>query len=1280
MKCTSTSYIWAFDLGIRSIGEAIRQTTTDQNGQPQTQILHAASLLIPEKLASITDARTKRRAFRTRLAHKAREAWLDFLWQRAGLIPLRKRIPFQDNQTKKWIPELCQKADYRLEREFPPCRLLPSGKAKDGAPAATEADLAICYNSALLRIKLLRGEKLEEWQIYKALRAALQNRGQQTVPWIAREAARTGKTPKELLEEEKKAFEKEEKKAFENKDPDYQSALTKWQQFCQLDPIKNNPSLQYPCYYDAYKIGLWDPAQPDSFKNKPDHNASSTQQVVFPGDRIEAELLLLAQNAATQLPVLDHAYKKVIEEFLNDRRARIEKINQKRAARAQARNQSPRLLSTENLPHAKNFAELFVYGPAGKPNLPNGYRNIALTDASIARALVLRPGTDFDHQSAIGQKIPRFDNRILAHCALFPRLHVCKATPRIYPDNSVDADSLLPCEVTFLFKLKNLRVSRAGQVTSLTPQQIQTIFHHVRNTALSQLGAAQKPSAKAIASKFSLTKTELTKWGKKPGMAFSLLPTQQEIEKPKFSGRSRFSKPALKIIKEIILSGKFPQKIAQELKAPNSPLAQQLQLKISPQSPMQGLTHHDLDILTKCGDSWDNFHIPDTTIDFLLSTSQNSSYPNQSDKDTLIKKYIATSNNPIIRHRLELFYNRLRLHLKKYGKPDFIALEFVREDFLSEEAKKKIQKIQNENKKLNSQAAEKVEELNLAGRQSILKYKLWQLQGGICLYTGKPIGETDIESHEIEHIVPRNHPQTQGPDAQWNLVLTAREINDRKANRTPFEWFQQDPIAFQWPMGHPNASISSQEKQRLWEAYCNRIKQRKKYLGNKRVKLLLSDKAPELVERYEALATTATIARMALRITDILFDWQNGNDAQGNKRVRVFPGGRTAAIRRRYLLNTLLGADSDQKLKAITDLQSEISQIKSQWPSLQGEEHKPTRKAYYQKRRQLAELIEGTKKDRTDDRHHALDAMVLTFLPTWVQDPNKDEFFRFPPPLDNPYPQKPDILKVHQFFRDALNNVIPTPLVFEKARLTDTAYGFRIINNKKKIAQRVSVRKLAYPGQEQKFDLNYLKKQITFIADEKIRSLLSEIYNNIKSLSQQEAEQRWNNACDQLRLKTRNGSPGPFIKKVTQITDFHPEYKDLSKDGTGAYYKGEESHQGQLIYQDAPGEFTVHPIYVHESIPQVKKALIEQHKTICIFVNSGCLVKTAQPIDPANYRKIIYENNKPKRITPEHPLPSGIYKWRTINASSTSVTLENVFGEEFAINFCHLCKAGIQRL
>src|SRR5579872_5653521 len=150
--------VWAFDLGKASIGEAVRQGNT---------FLYKASLLIPAEFAETKSAANRRRMFRTREAHKAREQWLREVMEQAGIeILVGRRVGKVDEHGNempkaewkkkkgKWVE--ISKGDPRLEREFP-------------AP-----DDNTCYTSCLLRVKLLRGEKLEPWQVFKAFHSAIQ--------------------------------------------------------------------------------------------------------------------------------------------------------------------------------------------------------------------------------------------------------------------------------------------------------------------------------------------------------------------------------------------------------------------------------------------------------------------------------------------------------------------------------------------------------------------------------------------------------------------------------------------------------------------------------------------------------------------------------------------------------------------------------------------------------------------------------------------------------------------------------------------------------------------------------------------------------------------------------------------------------------------------------------------------------------------------------------------------------------------------------------------------
>lgn len=593
---TERGYIWAFDLGKGSIGEAVRDPKTNQ-------FVHVASLLIPPELArhgpadqSGTPA-NRYRAWKTRLAHRERERWLDTVWRAAGLMPLQKREVWKDPETGCWR---FKPADYRLEREFAP-KL--GEKTKDGAPS-DEAGANTCYTSCLLRIKILRWKPgdppLEEWQVYKALRSAMQKRGYGRVPWAAKEARAKGKTPEEI--------EREEEERLAKKDERYGEAVGKWLAFKRSVP----PEFHFPCYYDAYQMGLWNPAEPDELRYRPDHRAGSTRNVRFDRADVRRELILLGNKAAEMIPKLKEAFEKWQREGWKFKHPFTGQEITKPV-------------------HARTFGEFLCDGPAGQPDETSFEAFL-----NQRRQAGIRIGTFEEWMAALGQKTPKFDNRILSPCVLIPRYHACKRAPRLEMGKDgkftgrVLPGSLLPCEVTFLLKLKNLVVADAekGQ-RKLTVEEVRDIFAfaHRRLKTLQLLTSDGEPVKEwpaKVANCFAVKESDwpkiaeeseflkrlrsqtiqdgdvvrplsdseaelllfavagtkqdrtaelpdhlvpLLKAAKKEwnrakkqadGVALRPMPGSEEVAPPRTSGRSAYSRVALRILKELILSGDAP--------------------------------------------------------------------------------------------------------------------------------------------------------------------------------------------------------------------------------------------------------------------------------------------------------------------------------------------------------------------------------------------------------------------------------------------------------------------------------------------------------------------------------------------------------------------------------------------------------------------------------------------------------------------------------------------------------------------------------------------------
>jgi len=1000
--------------------------------------------------------------WRTRQAHKAREKWLDEVMRRTGIEVLHGR---NYDKGGNWKPG--EPADERLEREF----------AKPGD--------STCYTSCLLRIKLLRGEKLEPWQVYKALHSAIQRRGYDPdIPWKNR-AQRKSKSSDA---DDDEAGTQQRMEQFEN----------------DLKAMAPGQSeYRFPCYFDAWKMGLWNPAKPNELKDRTDCRAESTRNQITPRKLVEEEIRRLVTSAANHYPKL------------------------------------------------KDKAGYILYGPT-----ETAYASFK---AELRKKHDLKEGGVNDWQGVLGQKIPRFDNRIIGKCVLIPRLNVCKI--RTDDSGELHPQSRIAAETVFLMRLKNMRFQTPKGQACLTAKQIAEVFNDPKRT------------------KLGMTETQWKKYclgfGAKP-----MLGQYQEVEEPSFSGRSRFCRPALEILKRLILSGDTPaQAYEREVARLNGNT-----------NPVKGLVKDDLRFLLQMGTTWEGVYIPNQKLDALARSTD--------DPHEAISRLIGSQNDPIVRHRLALFGKRLDFlaTTKKLGTPDYVVLEFVREDFMGKKARFEYFKFQRDRAHDRARAREEAAKAGAKERSAGLKMELLKAQVGECLYTNAKLIPEKLDEYVVDHIVPRAKG---GPDAAVNYILTTRRANDDKGDRTPYEW------------------LSGREG---WDAYVERVKKRIGTLRNKKVQLLTSPDAERLVEKYTALAETAWISKLAQTIIGLRFGWVNGNDRDGKKRIIVVSGGLTGRIRRKYKLNSLLN------------------------PNAKSEEDAET-------------------KNRNDDRHHVLDAMVISFIPNWARNAKSTGFFRFPDGVHR------------ELFGKEIAEVIPENVCFEKPALAETIYGARTDHGKKVIVQRAELVSLGMKPTalgKSVFDLKYAGKQIQSIRDPVIQGRLLEF------LTTNPDEGAWRTFCAEFHIKHKDGSDGQSVESLTVNVGEPTEYMDMSKDGTGAYRKALKGHKGQIVYvlsrTDKKGVkkdvYAVRPIYAFESAAKVSAALrseFGEELQVKEILQSGCLVQTDKETSHA-----------------KKPLPPGKYLLNTIITDSNAAKLTTMDGRTYPdiprYSLASLFAAGMKRI
>jgi CRISPR-associated endonuclease Csn1 len=708
-------------------------------------------------------------------------------------------------------------------------------------------------------------------------------------------------------------------------------------------------------------------------------------------------------------------------------------------------------------------------------------------------------------------------------------LNVCKI--RKDENGGLHPQSRIAAEMVFLMKLKNMRIQQAGKVRGLTAKEIGEIFADPKR------------------SKLRLTPTQWKRWCVKFG-GIPMAGQHEEVAEPSFSGRSRFCRPALEILKRLILSGETPQRAYEK----------EIRMLNGNTNPLKGLVKDDLTFLQQMGMTWEGIYIPNQKLEALAQST--------SDAKEAIQSLISSQNDPIVRHRLTLFAERLDELASRYGVPDYIVLEFVREDFMGKKAKLEYFKFQRDRANERVKAREEAAKAGAEERAAGLKMELLRAQVGECLYTGAKLIPEQLDEYVIDHIVPR---AKSGPDSAVNYVLTTRRTNDDKSDRTPYEW-----------LFTTNG----------WDAYVERVKKCISTLRNKKVQLLTSPDAETLVQKYTALAETAWISKLAQTIIGVRFGWPNGISG-GERKVIVISGGLTGRIRRKYKLNSLLNPDA--------------------------------------KSEEEAEI-----KNRNDDRHHAMDAMVISFLPNWARNSRFTGFFKFPDGVNR------------ELFGKEISEVIPQNVCFEKPMLAETIYGARIDHGKKVIVQRTKLVSLAMkptaPGKSV-FDAKYAVKQAQSVRDRVIQGRLLEF------LTTKPDESAWQKFCDGFYLTCKDGSGGARVEFVTVNVGEPAEYKDLSKDGTGAWRKGLGSHKGQIIYWNEDGVLSVRPVFAHGSIRHERLAVekLGGKSKFYGFFQSDCPVRTTKEITPEKYKLVIKNEAKQKRRIPaDKPLPPCEMSLRTI--------------------------------
>jgi CRISPR-associated endonuclease Csn1 len=246
-------------------------------------------------------------------------------------------------------------------------------------------------------------------------------------------------------------------------------------------------------------------------------------------------------------------------------------------------------------------------------------------------------------------------------------------------------------------------------------------------------------------------------------------------------------------------------------------------------------------------------------------------------------------NNPVARKSIGQALKQIGVLIGKFCLPGAIHVELARDVGKSaeerDEIKRGIDKRNADKDKLRA-AFESALGRPPANAEELLRYELWREQNGRCIYSDTPIPVAAIaaadNSVQVDHILPWSRS---GDDSFVNKTLCKASENQKKKDRTPYEWF-------------------SQEKPDEWNNYVARVEGLKQAKGRKKRNYLLKD-ASILEERFRSrnLNDTRYACRLLLQAAKALYPTEALFEAR-KPIVRAFarPGALTDRLRRAWNL------------------------------------------------------------------------------------------------------------------------------------------------------------------------------------------------------------------------------------------------------------------------------------------------------------------------------------------------------------------------------------------
>lgn len=148
------------------------------------------------------------------------------------------------------------------------------------------------------------------------------------------------------------------------------------------------------------------------------------------------------------------------------------------------------------------------------------------------------------------------------------------------------------------------------------------------------------------------------------------------------------------------------------------------------------------------------------------------------------------TTNPVVNRSISQTRKIVNALIREYGNFDRIIIETARDLGKSAEERNKIKSGQEDFRKEKELARQRCIEngINPDSKNNLLRFRLWEEQGGFCPYSRKPIDIkrlSDENYTDIDHIIPYSRCFD---DSLNNKILCLSDQNRMKGNKIPYEY------------------------------------------------------------------------------------------------------------------------------------------------------------------------------------------------------------------------------------------------------------------------------------------------------------------------------------------------------------------------------------------------------------------------------------------------------------------------------------------------------------